>query len=93
MTLRRGSGVQELSIPAGYHFTDPVAILESGDIVMPHAVFDVLDAEDRGKLVEKERLEARVKGVDAPLDLVRVRLKAAELAQGVSQSLQDRPRA
>jgi len=68
-------------------------LAESGDIVMPRAVFDLLNPEDRGRLVEKERLEARVKGVDAPLDLVRVRLKVAELAHGVSPGRQEEPRA
>ena len=39
---RRGGGVQELSIPAGFHFTDPVAILKSGDIVI-----NAIDAQAR----------------------------------------------
>jgi uncharacterized membrane protein len=39
---RRGGGVQELSIPAGFHFTDPVAILKSGDIVV-----NAIDAQAR----------------------------------------------
>jgi adenylate cyclase len=46
----------------------------SGEIVMPRSVFDALEATDRARLVEKARLEARVKGVDAPLELVRVGL-------------------
>jgi adenylate cyclase len=46
----------------------------SGEIVMPRSVFDALDAGDRDRVVEKEQLEARVKGVDEPLQLVRVGL-------------------
>jgi len=44
----------------------------SGEIVMPGAVFESLDAEDRRRLVVKERLEAHVKGVEGTLELVRV---------------------
>jgi class 3 adenylate cyclase len=46
----------------------------SGEIVMPGTVFDSLDAADRKRLVEKERLEAHVKGVEGTLELVRVAL-------------------
>jgi class 3 adenylate cyclase len=46
----------------------------SGEIVMPGTVFDSLDAADRKRLVEKERLEAHVKGVDGTLELVRTAL-------------------
>ena len=46
----------------------------SGEIVMPGAVFESLDPRDRARLVEKERLEAHVKGVDGTLELVRVAL-------------------
>ncbi len=46
----------------------------SGEIVMPGVVFDSLDAADRRRLVEKERLEAHVKGVENELELVRAAL-------------------
>jgi class 3 adenylate cyclase len=46
----------------------------SGEIVMPRSVFYALEAGDRDRVVEKEQLEARVKGVDDPLQLVRVGL-------------------
>jgi class 3 adenylate cyclase len=46
----------------------------SGEIVMPGAVFESLEPADRARLVEKERLEAHVKGVDGTLELVRVAL-------------------
>ena len=39
---RRKSGLQELIVPEGFHFTDPVAIMESGDFVI-----NALDAEAR----------------------------------------------
>jgi len=47
----------------------------SGEIVMPQAVFDALEPEDRQRLMHKEQFEARVKGVDGPLALVRVGLR------------------
>jgi adenylate cyclase len=47
----------------------------SGEIVMPQAVFDALEPEDRQRLMQKEQFEARVKGVDGPLALVRVGLR------------------
>jgi hypothetical protein len=37
---RRKSGLQELNVPEGFHFTQPVAILESGDVII-----NALDAE------------------------------------------------
>jgi class 3 adenylate cyclase len=46
----------------------------SGEIVMPGAVFESLEPRDRARVVEKERLEAHVKGVDGTLELVRVAL-------------------
>ncbi|MGD0526532.1 MAG: DUF5939 domain-containing protein [Polyangiaceae bacterium] len=46
----------------------------SGEIVLPVEVFDALDARDRRRLAEKERLEAQVKGVEGTLALVRVAL-------------------
>jgi class 3 adenylate cyclase len=48
----------------------------SGEIVLPHQVLEGLGAELRARLAVGERFEARVKGVEGPLDLVRVRLKA-----------------
>ena len=39
---REGGGVRELSIPAGFHYTDPVAVLKSGDIVI-----NAIDAQAR----------------------------------------------
>jgi class 3 adenylate cyclase len=49
----------------------------SGEIVMPGVVFDSLDAADRKRLVEKERLEAHVKGVESKLELVRAALASS----------------
>lgn len=46
----------------------------SGEIVMPASVFESLEAKDRSRLVEKERFEAHVKGVDGALALVRAAL-------------------
>jgi hypothetical protein len=46
----------------------------SGEIVMPGTVFESLAPEDRKRLVEKERLEAHVKGVEGTLELVRAAL-------------------
>jgi len=42
---RRKSGLQELIVPDGFHFTEPVAIMESGDLVI-----NALDAEDQKHL-------------------------------------------
>jgi uncharacterized membrane protein len=39
---RRGAGVQELSVPEGFHSTEPVAIMKSG-----HIVINALDAQAR----------------------------------------------
>jgi uncharacterized membrane protein len=39
---RRGTGVQELTVPEGFHYAEPVAILKSGDVVI-----NALDAEAR----------------------------------------------
>lgn len=38
----RGFGLQELTVPEGFHFTDLVAIEESGDVVV-----NALDAQGR----------------------------------------------
>jgi adenylate cyclase len=47
----------------------------SGEIVMAHEVLEALPADLRARLKLGERFEARVKGVENPLDLVRVTLK------------------
>jgi adenylate cyclase len=54
----------------------------SGEIVMPRSVFDALDADDRHRVVEKEHFQARVKGVDEPLALVRT--TAAMVGRGLT---------
>jgi adenylate cyclase len=46
----------------------------SGEIVMPRDVYESLGEADRTRLEVKEPLSARVKGVESPLDLVRVAL-------------------
>ncbi len=50
-------------------------LAQSGEIVVPVDVYEALDASDRARLVEGERFEARVKGVEHALQLVRVKLK------------------
>jgi class 3 adenylate cyclase len=47
----------------------------SGEIVMAHEVLEGLPADLRERLKIGERFQARVKGVEHPLDLVRVTLK------------------
>jgi adenylate cyclase len=46
----------------------------SGEIVMPRDVYESLGDADRARLEMREPLSARVKGVEKPLDLVRVAL-------------------
>jgi class 3 adenylate cyclase len=46
-------------------------LAESGQLVLAHDEWTSLDAEERGRVEVVERFGARVKGVDAPLDLVR----------------------
>jgi adenylate cyclase len=46
----------------------------SGEIVMPRDVYESLGEADRTRLEVREPLSARVKGVEQPLDLVRVAL-------------------
>lgn len=48
-------------------------LAESGEIVLEESAFDDLDAPTRDALQVIEKLEAKVKGVDAPLRLVRTR--------------------
>lgn len=50
-------------------------LAESGQIVMPHDILESLPARDRDALKTLERFQARVKGVEQPLDLVRVGLR------------------
>jgi hypothetical protein len=55
---RRGSGLQELRVPEGFHFTDPVAIKKSGDVVV-----NALDAQGRKRrsfVYSKRAVIARV---------------------------------
>lgn len=55
-------------------------LAESGEILMEEDVFGALPEADRGALAVIERFEAKVKGVDAPLRLVRARLAAERAA-------------
>jgi class 3 adenylate cyclase len=50
-------------------------LAESGQIVLPNDVLESLPASDRDALKTLERFQARVKGVEQPLDLVRVTLR------------------
>jgi adenylate cyclase len=52
-------------------------LAESGQIVMPHDVLESLPARERDALKVLERFQARVKGVEQPLDLARVGLRDA----------------
>jgi adenylate cyclase len=49
-------------------------LARAGEVVVPYDLFASLDDEGRKALRVIERFEARVKGVDAPLDLVRLAL-------------------
>jgi adenylate cyclase len=55
-------------------------LAESGELVLPHEVFAALSDGERARLGVRERFEARVKGVEAPLDLVRVVLASPSRA-------------
>ena len=48
-------------------------LAESGEVVVPHELFLSLEKDGFKELAPTERLQAVVKGVDAPLDLVRLR--------------------
>lgn len=48
-------------------------LAESGEIVLEESLFERLPQTDRASLVDAGRVEARVKGVDEPLRLVRAR--------------------
>lgn len=50
---------------------------ESGEIVFEEELWDRMPEADKARLALVERLQTRVKGVDEPLQLVRVRLAAA----------------
>jgi len=52
-------------------------LADSGEILMEQSVFEDLPEADRSELVVVERTEARVKGVEQPLVLVRTRLASA----------------
>jgi class 3 adenylate cyclase len=56
-------------------------LAESGEIVVSEEIFATLSEEDRREIRVEERFEARVKGVDAPLDLVRLTLPVAHAEQ------------
>lgn len=49
-------------------------LADSGEIVLEESAFDDLDEATRSALSVVEKIEAKVKGVDAPLHLVRARL-------------------
>lgn len=57
-------------------------LAEAGEVVVPFDLFAGLGEEERGSLTVKERFEARVKGVDAPLDLVRLGLVTVGASAG-----------
>jgi class 3 adenylate cyclase len=50
-------------------------LAESGEVVLPADTFDALGDADRAPFDVRERFEARVKGVEHPLALVRAALK------------------
>ena len=60
----------------------------SGEIVMLRASLDALDAATREKLMEREDVTARVKGVDEPLELVRLALAGADDVEAGPLSIQ-----
>jgi class 3 adenylate cyclase len=49
-------------------------LASSGEIVLPLELFESLEPRDRERLVVRDRFQARVKGVEKALDLVRVAL-------------------
>ncbi len=51
-------------------------LAESGEIVLEESAFDDLDEATRNALSVIEKVEAKVKGVDGPLHLVRTRPSA-----------------
>jgi class 3 adenylate cyclase len=60
-------------------------LAEAGELVVPYELFLSLGDVERRELLMKERFEARVKGVDAPLDLVRLALPAPRAARLVEE--------
>lgn len=56
-------------------------LADSGEIVLEEEIFDALTEKDRAQLDVVERLEARVKGVERPLQLVRARLRSEASAK------------
>jgi adenylate cyclase len=63
----------------------------AGEVVVPFELFAALGEEERQRVRMTERFEARVKGVDEPLDLVRLAPPAPALR--VERSVQEQPRA
>lgn len=61
-------------------------LADSGEIVLEASVFDGLSEEERAQVEVVERLEARVKGVEQPLQLVRTRLRS-EASAGAQRSV------
>jgi adenylate cyclase len=57
----------------------------AGEVVMPQELFLSLGEEERRELRVIERFEARVKGVDEPLDLVRLALPATRAQRLVEE--------
>ncbi len=51
-------------------------LADSGELVLARASFEALPPEERAKVVVGETFEARVKGVEAPLSLVRLRVRS-----------------
>jgi class 3 adenylate cyclase len=58
-------------------------LAEAGELVVPHDLFMALGDVERRELLMNERFEARVKGVEAPLDLVRLALPATHATRAV----------
>jgi class 3 adenylate cyclase len=60
-------------------------LAESGEIVLEECLFDAQPLADLDGLAIVENLAARVNGVDAPLPLVRARLAAHTVSEGVRE--------
>jgi class 3 adenylate cyclase len=58
----------------------------SGEIVFEEDVYDSLSEKDRAELELVEKLEAKVKGVERPLRLVKTRLRGEANAEAEPQS-------
>lgn len=55
-------------------------LAESGEVVLEEETYDALPADVRARVIEVERFQTVVKGVDAPLRLVRTKLASAAQA-------------